>query len=229
MYNKRMEKKPLNKYLLIVTGLMLLFIGYFVVTFYLNNSTESNFTANYQDIPTPSPDDHYKWRANSDLTLINYYSMDCPFCLELSVREDELQSLYGHSFNLIYRYSPLPDIQPLSFEKSVITECVFAQAGEDQMFKFISDIFTGYQPVQTDNDWVKDIAYNYISDKGSFNVCLDGQGLATVTSQVKDALAHGVYSTPTFVMFKGDELVVKLERASLRTIERAMESMLDLE
>lgn len=170
-------------------------------------------------------DDHYRWKANTDVTVINYFSADCPHCREIFLWEDEYRKLYESKFTLIYRHSPLPKIQPLSVEKAFFAECVYRQSGDEGMFNFIKDVFTYYKKDQSDNEWARLFAEKHITRIEEFNSCVVGEGRDSVVAETKNALAHEVYSTPTISVFKAEEEVLRLNRTEINSVRRLYDSL----
>ena len=175
-------------------------------------------TSQFDPVLPLNIDDHYKWKADSDITVINYYSIDCPHCRNLFLEENKYRELYERTFNLVYRPSPLPDVQPLSLDKAAMAECVLRQSGEESMFLFLKDVFTNYKSDQKNNVWVELIASNYVDNQVLFTECRFGEGLETVIRQAKQALADSVYGTPTIIVMKGSDTVLRLEKPNSRTV-----------
>ena len=75
------------------------------------------------DVPPLSENDMYKWKGSGPYTVVNYFSLDCPHCLKLDKIENEQYLKYREHFSLVYRHSPLTDIQIYSGGKAVISEC----------------------------------------------------------------------------------------------------------
>lgn len=207
---------------IIVLSILLLVVFIFIQP---EKTIREDQTTKVDSVLALSLEDHYKWRAGSDITVISYYSIDCPYCRELYLAESKYKTLYENTFSLVYRPSPLPDLQPLSLEKAVIAECVFRQSGEDEMFLFLNDVFTNYSLTQENNDWVEKIANKYIKNQELFSMCRDGEGLKTVIKQSKQALADSVFGTPTIIVMKGNETIIRLEKPTVRTVFNTFNSI----
>lgn len=178
-----------------------------------------------EDIPTPNPMDHYKWKAPSSITVVNYFSFDCPHCRELYIKEDSLRDMYENTFSLVYRHSPMPQIQPLSFYKAVFAECVFENAGESAFFNFSREVFTTYDAYQEDNEWVRSIAMNHIINAEIFETCVKESGMRKINRSIEEALAHKVYGTPTIAVFQDNILILKLELVNSAMAIRLFDSL----
>ncbi len=181
-----------------------------------------------EQVPPPSDSDHYKWKAPTNVTVVNYFSLDCPHCRELFMKENELLRLYDDDFSLVYRHSPLPLIQPLSLEKSIIAECVYRETDDHEFFLFIGDMFAKYKKEQTDNEWVYDIANTYVRDSALFETCLTGEGKRIVEKELERSLAHTVYGTPTIVVFVDGMQTARLNLPSARSVIRLYDSLRDM-
>lgn len=200
-----------------IIGLIILLIIWFV---YLciryqkssNSDKESKeIESSIAYLPPPNESDHYKWKADSPYTIVNYFSLDCPHCKAIDELEEKNKSKYDTAFTLIYRHSPL-SIQPLSGEKAVIAECVFKQSGDTGMFAYVSDAYKHYKTFAKDNIWTLDIARNYVANKDALSKCIDAlETKKQVNEQKNKALSYGVYGTPTIGVFKNGELILRLD------------------
>lgn len=210
--------------------LLLSFFALLIVFIFFTRNSHTFLSSENQsyleeDIPSPNPNDHYKWKSSSPITVVNYFSLDCPHCRELYNREDSLRHVYENTFSLIYRHSPLPQIQPLSFKKSVIAECVYENSGEIAFFNFVRDVFRDYDTEQVNNEWVESIAMKHISDAETFDVCLREVGVKKINRSIEEALAHKVYGTPTIAVFQDNVLILKLELVNATIAIRLFDSL----
>jgi thiol-disulfide isomerase/thioredoxin len=229
------EKNNFNAQRVFLFFTFLLFVVFFL-NFLLKNGDDAhnssvirNLEFDFEPVPVPSRNDRYKWRSSSSLTVVNYFSLDCPHCRELFALEDEKESFYKDNFSLIYRHSPLPMIQPLSGEKAVISECVREQSGDQGMFDFVGSLFGAYPKGHTSNEWVRSLALGFVQNREAFRVCLNGSGLETLEREREETLSYGVYGTPTIVVFKGTTPILRLDKTSARTAIRIMDALRDSE
>jgi protein-disulfide isomerase len=220
------------KYLFIAISLS---VGMLLVIFLLHSAMRNSFSGqpnfsnegkvNTNSIPFPHANDRFKWKTDSPIVVVNYFSLDCPHCRELYVLENKRKPFYENMFSLIYRHSPLPTIQPLSGGKAIIAECVRAQSGDVGFFNLVESIFNSYPESHSDNEWVKSIALSYVQDENEFNTCLDGDGVTVVEKETKEALSHQVYGTPTIVIFQEGVEVLRLDRTNARIVMRIMDTL----
>ncbi len=195
----------------------------------VNKSADTEVTTGRQyynnTVPPPRADDRYRWKTDSPITVVNYFSIDCPHCRELFALESKREIFYKNTFSLIYRHSPLPTIQPLSGEKAVIAECVREQSSDAQMFNFIRSVFESYPESQDNNDWVKSIASKFVKNQEKLGECVKGEGVKTVDRERIDALSHEVYGTPTIVVFQDEKPILRLDKTSAQIAIRIMDTL----
>ncbi len=155
--------------------------------------------------------DIWRWKNNSPYTVVIYVSMDCTHCKELELfMTGATQELYRSKFSLAYRDAPLVDIEPLVAEKTLIGRCVYRQNGTDDYFAFVHDMYLHYNPLQTNNDWVKVIAITHLKDENELNICINNNDIKwEVTKSRIQSLADGVNSTPTIGIFQKWILVAR--------------------
>lgn len=230
---KHRTNKNAKRYAVFFVPLLLIvWIGY-LVTPYLRGTrlitSSGPKSLSIEEIPAPSPEDHYKWKSSSPYTVVNYFSLDCPHCRKVDAIENAAEEKYKSAFTLIYRHSPLPSIQPLSPGKAVIAECVYEQTGDTGMFSFISDLYDHYQPLATDNAWTELLGQGYIHDKTTFHACIVSNiAKEKIEHETRQALAYGVAGTPTIAIFKNGVLVKRFDTTGEGSVKRIMDSLIGL-
>ncbi|MDB5259778.1 MAG: hypothetical protein JWN37_9 [Candidatus Nomurabacteria bacterium] len=206
--------------------LILIIIGFSYFVFSNQNVKPSFPSSDIEPMMVPSLTDHYKWKSNSIYTIVNYFSMDCPSCRRGDEMENKFKEDYQKHFNLIYRHSPLPDIQPESAGRAAIAECVFEQSGDEGMFNFISDFYKSYNDLRKDNDWVLNIADKYVNDTKTMRECSVSERMKEKISEDKKlSLAYGVNGTPTLGVFKNGILEVRFDTINDQFMKRIMDSV----
>ncbi len=176
-------------------------------------------------VPALSENDYYKWKSESPYTVVNYFSLDCPHCLKLDEAENKNYTSYKDSFSLVYRHSPLTDIQPYSGEKAVLAECVQRDAGTENMFLFISDIYAHYK-TEGDMLWTSSVAKKYVKDKEGLNACTQSKEVRNFIIKKRiEALSYGVNGTPTIIVFKNNVQVARFDMISEGGALRIMNSL----
>ncbi len=223
-----MPKEKDRTYVALGALSVVVFIIVGVVFFRTPSDVSESFTdtpESTSDIPPPQENDRYKWKTDSDITLINYFSLDCPHCRELFIEESERQPFYENTFNLIYRHSPLPNIQPLSGGKAVMAECVRMQSGDQGFYDFIESVYSMYRENHSDNEWVEALALDFVPDEKIFTKCLLSEGPRIVERAHKETLSHRVYGTPTIAIFRDGTEVLRLDKTNVETVLRIMDSL----
>lgn len=226
-----MRKKISYKVVVYVLIVVLFFWFIYLSSDYYKskNSVVGKMVSNFEEVPVPNVSDHYKWKNKSEYTFVNYFSLDCPYCLKVSEMEDENRVKYENSFNLIYRHSPLTDIQPLSAEKAVIAECVFVQSGNDTFFKYVSYVFSHYEHSKNYNTWAKIVAEKFVGDSEKLHECINSESMkAFITKKRTENLSYKINGTPTIAVFKGENLILRIDRSGESQIQRVMDSLIEL-
>jgi len=168
----------------------------------------------------PNAGDHYRWKSDSPYTAIIYFSIDCVHCRKLGLFSEDIASQFEGGFSLIYRHRPLVS-QPLSSEKALVAECVYADSGDGAMFDFIHDIYSDYRLIQTDNNWVIGLALKYVKNTNAFEGCLSDQKMKEKISLYAGlASLDGAKGVPTIGLFYKDALI---GRYNMVNGERAIE------
>jgi thiol-disulfide isomerase/thioredoxin len=192
-------------------------IGIFAFLFTHTKERYTPPVSEAESLLAPTTTDRFRWKAETGIEVVNYFSFDCPYCRTLSLKEEELADQYRDAFSLAYRHSPLPLIQPLSVEKAYIGECVRILGGDRTFFDFVDAVFSAYPPEHTDNMWMEDIAEKYVSSE-SLATCKVVEGKAIIRESIEQSLAHGIYGTPTILVFKDGAQVLELDRPSIQAV-----------
>ncbi len=160
--------------------------------------------------------DHFKLRnATATIDIVNYFSLDCPYCRRSYVLEDWLLLKEKYTnINIVYRHNPLLS-QPLSAEKAIITECVYGQSGDMGMFGFLDHVFSDFDIVNKNNDWIKKVANFYISSESDFEKCMSDESVKNkIQKQKNENNISGITYTPTILIFKDGIFIKKYEEIS---------------
>jgi protein-disulfide isomerase len=142
--------------------------------------------------------------------------------------EDALLSReHPRKINIIYRHNPL-DSQPLSYEKAIIAECVYAQSNNETFFTLVRDVFTHYDETAHDNAWMKIIAKKYASNSEEFESCLKSDLVKKRLADEKktNAIANITY-TPTVLIFENNTFIKKYDAVGERFVTTILEYYLD--
>ncbi len=220
------KKFPVITGLQVVTSLIILLVSLLLPrVLFLENGSREVLVGKEGDVPSLSGTDYYKWKSNSPYTVVNYFSLDCPHCLKLDKIENEKRFLYKEHFSLVYRHSPLTDIQIYSGGKAVISECVRSDSGTEKMFLFITDIYENYRG-EEDNYWVEEIAKKYVEDKKKLQGCINSEEVKDlIIKKRKEALSYNINGTPTLIIFKDGVQIARFDRTTASIAKKIMDSV----
>ncbi len=179
-----------------------------------------------------SPSTLFKGRAidESDLVtgnpkskvfVVEYSDTECPFCAQLHPTITKIQNDYKDKVAFVYRYFPLTQIHPHSFEESRAVFCVGKSMGADKRSAYINDMFAyklSKQNMVLPQGAKESFAQNLGIDEKAFNSCMTSQESSdAVNTSTQDGVVAGVTGTPsTFVMVKtrkGYEIVALVDGA----------------
>ena len=159
--------------------------------------------------------------TKSKIMLVEYSDTECPFCAQLHPTIKKIEQEYGSKIGFVYRYFPLTQIHPHSFEESRAIHCVGKNLGSQKRHDYIDSIFT--TKLSAKNMVLPDggkeaLAKNLGIDDAAFKSCMTGQASSdVVNASIQDGVAAGVQGTPaTFVLIKtrkGYEVVSMVDGA----------------
>lgn len=145
--------------------------------------------------------------TKSNVFVVEYSDTECPFCAQLSPTIKKLKETYASKIGFVYRYFPLTQIHPHSFEESKAIYCVGKNLGASKREEYISNIF-GYKYEKQNMvfpDGEKELlAKNLGVDQQAFNTCMQSQESSdAINASIQDGITAGVQGTPaSFVLIK---------------------------
>ena len=222
---------------IIFYGVIFALVAFFIFNiFNIINKKENTTNPRSKNKATVSPYklseelDHFKVKSlSSDITVINYFDLDCVHCKNAYVLEDKNINDYIGKINIVYRHNPL-EIHPLASEKVLIAECVYKISGEDNkvFFDFVKEVYDNFEKNKKSNYWVINIAQKYIdkNKKEELSICMSDEKLKDKISKQRSVnlLNHIIY-TPTILVFKGSDFVKKYDRLSGGQVDSIMKQV----
>lgn len=222
--DKKLESWLHRHAALLVVSLLAIVLGMLQVYNYFNSNTNP---LNPEVLPgkdieddfvlPPQMDEKYLYfEEDNIITVINYFSLDCPYCRKLFFDEKKFVEQYGNRVNFAFRDKPLSS-NPLSYEKALIKECIYINNGNsnEKYFQFSEDVFTNYENKGNnlrDNQWVMKIALKYV-DQETLNICLNDEKLKQkILGFRMSADASQIVWTPTIVVFKDGTEVERIPK-----------------
>jgi thiol-disulfide isomerase/thioredoxin len=176
----------------------------------------------------PKPGEKYlHFKEGNNITVVNYFSLDCPYCRRLFFEEKKLVEQYGGKVNFAFRDKPLSS-NLLSYEKALIKECVYINNGnsDEKYFGFSEDVFLNYENKSNNlrnNEWVKTLALKYVSQE-VLNDCLVDEMLKQKILGFRMAAdASQIVWTPTIVVFKDGVEVERIEKVWAEIYRKVLE------
>jgi len=142
---------------------------------------------------------HAKGGAGASLVLVEFSDFQCPFCGRHAKQTmPQIEREYVSTGKLLYvmRNLPLEQIHPDAFRAASAAEC----AGDQGKYWQMHEKLFGNQQALTAADLTRYAQETGIEPK-AFKECMDADSHgAKIRQDLKDALAAGVSSTPTFFL-----------------------------
>lgn len=145
--------------------------------------------------------------TKSNVFLVEYSDTECPFCAQVNPTIKKLKTEYASQIAFVYRYFPLTQIHPHSFEESRAVYCVGKSLGAAKREQYIDSIFDYKYERQNMvfPDGQKELlAKNVGVNQETFNTCMQSQESSdAVNASIQDGTAAGVQGTPaSFILIK---------------------------
>jgi protein-disulfide isomerase len=160
-------------------------------------------------------------KDTSKVYVVEYSDPECPFCISAHPTIKQLRTEYGDKVAFVYRYFPLTQIHPHSYDESKAIACAATLGGKNAFYTYIDQIY-GYksnnQTTQLPPTGKEDIAGTVGLDKVAFAKCESDQSTAAIIdASLNDGVQAGVQGTPTtFVLLKtkkGLQVVANIDGA----------------
>ncbi len=175
--------------------------------------------------------DHIRGSKDSNVILIEYSDLECPFCKQFHSTAQQAVDEYKGKVAWVYRHFPLDTLHPKADKEAEAAECAFELGGQDGFWKFVDKIFE-VTPSNNGLDLAKLPTYAGQTglNQSAFKTCLDsGKYKDKVEEQYQGGVTAGVTGTPgNFIMNKKGEVwvipgAVPFEQLKL-TIDEALKS-----
>jgi protein-disulfide isomerase len=145
--------------------------------------------------------------VKSSVVLVEYSDSECPFCAQLHPTIKKIQDEYASKIGFVYRYFPLTQIHPNSFEEARAIACVGKSADATKRQTYIDQMFA-YKFQKQNMTLAKGqkelMAKGVGVNEAQFNECMQSQeSYDAINASIQDGIAAGVQGTPaTFVLIK---------------------------
>ena len=154
---------------------------------------------NINDIRPVTSADHIIGSPNSQILLVEYSDLECPYCKEFHATLKKLAADYAGTGKVawVYRHFPL-DKHPQATVEAEASECVTALGGENAFWQFIDHIFeVTPSNNQFDLSLLPQFAKEAGVDEAQFSNCLSAHTYKQkVVADYANAIATGADATP---------------------------------
>ena len=131
--------------------------------------------------------------ADAPITIVEFSDFQCPYCQKSVATLKELRRLYGDKIRVVYRDYPGPN-HPQAASAAEAAQC----AGDQGKFWEYHDALFNHQATGTGWDYDA-LARELGLQADDFSTCLNtGRYREEVRKDLRDGLALGIASTPTF-------------------------------
>jgi protein-disulfide isomerase len=146
-------------------------------------------------------------KVKSKVVLVEYSDTECPFCAQLYPTITRIKQEYADKIGFVYRYFPLTQIHPHSFEESRAVYCVGKLLGAAKRDEYINEMFTyktSKQNMVLPEGGKESMAKNVGVNDTEFKACLTSKESSdAITASMQDGVAAGVQGTPaSFILIK---------------------------
>jgi len=153
------------------------------------------------DKPSMDTKGHALGNPDAELTLTNYFDINCGYCRKFHETMQQLIEKYGKDGKLKW-ISKHFALNPVSATEAEATECATDLAGEEMYWKFLEKIMTIEMPQQNTviNEMTK-IAEELEINKNEFKSCLEsGKFTSAIETMGREATSLGARGTPFSIM-----------------------------
>ncbi len=182
-----------KRFLLILAGLSIIFIGVIVVT----KQNDDNATT----VDTNAGSNHVQGAGTSGVVLVEFGDFQCPACASYFPLLNQIKADYGDQIAFQFRHYPLVSIH----QNAMAAHRAAEAAGKQDKFWEMHDILYSRQQVWQAAPNVTQIFEDYAAELG-INIDTYKQDVASsvvndiINADVKAAQAAGATATPTFIL-----------------------------
>lgn len=158
-----------------------------------------------------SKNDHILGNPKSEVIVIGFSDLECPYCKTFHDTMKQTMSGYAGKIAWVFRHFPL-DIHPKSIKEAEATECAAEIGGSASFWQYVDKVFE-VTPSNNglDPNMLPKIAEEIGLDKVKFENCLkSGKYIDRIKADTEDALNAGARGTPYSVVItkSGKHIVI---------------------
>ncbi len=139
--------------------------------------------------------------------LVEYSDTECPFCAQLYPTIKQIHETYGDKIGFVYRYFPLTQIHPNSFEESRSVYCVGKELGNEKRQQYIDQMFEykwSKKNMTLPKGQKEQMAMQIGVNAQTYSTCMQSnESKNAIDASIQDGIAAGVQGTPaSFILLK---------------------------
>ncbi len=100
------------------------------------NTTQAPLPVEFRPV---SGDDHITGNAASNIVVVEYSDLECPFCKVF--HQTMRQVIEAEDVAWVYRHYPIPQLHAKAFHEAEATECAWEQKGNEGFWKYTDKLF----------------------------------------------------------------------------------------
>jgi len=85
-------------------------------------------------------DDHLMGSENSEIIIVEYSDIDCPFCKRFHPTMEKIVKEFSGQVAWVYRHFPIDELHPEARKKAEISECIADLKGEEAFWKYLESV-----------------------------------------------------------------------------------------
>lgn len=161
--------------------------------------TPKSDTPGVDNMKPVSEADHIRGTLKSQLIIVEYSDLECPFCKTFHYTLQKILEEYGpQKVAWVYRNFPIPQLHSKAPAEAAAAECASVVGGNDAFWKFIDEVFIRTRSNDSlDLPELPKIAASIGINVNSFIDCVKSeQTVAKVTAESAEAQNAGARGTP---------------------------------
>lgn len=204
-----------KRFWLILSGVVILMVGLFVLSGGKSDSGRATFEGNPREVQET---DHIEGDPQSSVVLIEYGDFQCPGCGALFPALEQVKQEFGDQFAFVYRHFPLTNIHPNAMAAHRAAEA----AGKQGQFFAMHDMLFARQQQWTNVTDAPSVFEGYAQE---LNLDMEQYAQDVASQEVFDAISRdqdsgnqlGVNSTPTLLL-NGEQIATPRTAEELRQL-----------
>ncbi len=146
-------------------------------------------------------------KSKAKIAIIEFSDYECPFCkrhFEETYPQIKKEYVDNGTAIMVFRDFPLSFHDPIATQEALAAQCVFAQGGNEEYFKFHDALYnTTTSNIGLTEAQLLDLAKKAKVDYTKFKKCYDDKQFADeIAKDLADGSAAGISGTPGFIIGK---------------------------